>query len=28
MHNERFWALRAHIPIQLFFGRPRRRPAP
>ncbi len=23
MHNERFWALRAHIPIQLFFGRPR-----
>ena len=26
MHNEHFWALRAHIPIQLLFGRPRRRP--
>ena len=26
MHNERFWALRAHIPIQLFFGRLRQRP--
>jgi predicted alpha/beta superfamily hydrolase len=28
MHNERFWALRAHIPIQLFFGRLRQAPFP
>lgn len=30
MHNERFWAMRVHIPIQLFFGRPRQnlRPSP
>lgn len=28
LHNEREWALRAHIPIQLFFGgqRPAKRP--
>ena len=23
LHHERFWAMRAHIPIQLFFGRSR-----
>lgn len=28
MHSERFWALRAHIPIQLFFGRLRQQPIP
>lgn len=30
MHNERFWSMRVHIPIQLFFGRPRQslRPSP
>ena len=21
LHNEQFWAMRAHIPFQLFFGR-------
>ncbi len=24
LHNEQYWAMRAHIPIQLFFGRVRR----